>query len=267
LCRVCGVSKSGYYKWRKTKSNRYLLDRELISQIHKIQDKNKFTYGYRKVTHLINQQNKLHFNNKRVYRIMKEYNLLSRIRKKKKWYGKKSIEVEGNIINRNFISKNPYKKLVTDITEIRILNQKIYLSAILDLYNNEILSYEISNRNSLDLVLKTIKKLLSKNKKYYNNCILHSDQGFQYTNKNTKIIIKKAKMIQSMSRKGNPIDNACIESFFGVLKSELVYNCMRKYTSIEEFIKELHLWMKYYNEIRIQKKLGYLSPSKYKKVI
>jgi len=198
---------------------------------------------------------------------MRENGLLSVIRKKKKWYGKTSGEPKENILNRNFKANAPLKKLATDITEIKILSKKFYLSSVIDLFNNEIVSYKIGKRNSLELVSRTINELLKKHKDMLKGTIFHSDQGFQYTHRHTKNKLNKNEIIQSMSRKGNPLDNACIENFFGILKSELLYNKRVKFHSVKQFINELKKWINYYNYERIQARLDYRSPSNYKEVI
>lgn len=266
MCKVGRVSTSGYYKWLKNKSlpNK---DDPWIERIKRLQKKHKYRYGYRKMTIEISKEEDKNINSKRIHRIMRENNLLSVIRRKRKWYGKASGEPKENILNRDFFSDAPNQKLVTDITEIKLFNRKIYLSAIMDLYNNEIISYRIGKSNTLGLVSNTISDLIDKRGKFVPGSIFHSDQGFQYTNKRTKSELKKRGLIQSMSRKGNPLDNACIENFFGILKVETLYNETINYESMEYFIEELIEWIEYYNNERIQKKLNYLSPIEYKKAI
>lgn len=264
LCKIGMVSTSGYYKW----SQRSLQDSKdvpLIEKIRGLQKKHKCTYGYRKITEVLNKDLNNRFNSKKVHRIMRENDLLSVIKRKKKWHGRSSGEPKENIVNRNFISDAPSKKLVTDITEVKMFNKKIYLSTILDLYNNEVISYRIGRFNTLGLVSDTISDLIKKNGDYLNGSIFHSDQGFQYTHELTKKKLKENGIIQSMSRKGNPLDNACIESFFGVMKSEILHNKKLKYKSMNHFEEELVNWIEYYNYERIQKRLNYLSPIEYKK--
>jgi len=198
---------------------------------------------------------------------MRENGLLSVIRKKKRWYGKKVKEPKENLLNRNFESRKPTQKLATDITEIKIFSKKLYLSSVIDLFNNEIVSFKIGKRNNLELVKQTIDNLLMKNKNGIKGSIFHSDQGFQYTHKSIKNKLNENSIKQSMSRKGNPLDNAVIENFFGIMKSELIYNELTKFDSVDHFIDELKRWITYYNNERIQEKLGYKSPVKYKKAI
>ena len=267
LCEIGKVSRSGYYRWIKYRLSINNKDGPLIITIKQIQNKHRYAYGYRKVTSNINECSTVRYNSKRIYRIMRENGLMSVVRRKRYWYGKKLGFPKRNILNRDFQSNYPNRKFVTDITEIKIFGKKIYLSAIMDLYNNEIVSYKISNYNTLKLAFDTINDLADKRINQLLGSVFHSDQGFQYTHNTFKNKLKHYGIIQSMSRKGNPLDNACIENFFGILKSEILYNETIRYKSYKGFIKELHKWIKYYNGERIQKKLHYKSPLEYKKVI
>jgi len=266
LCRAGEVSTNGYYEWLK---NRHIRSKDqiLLKEISDLQKKHKHRYGYRKITFEVNKKSDKKINKKKIYRIMTENNLLSVIRRKKKWYGRSGGVAKENILNREFISDAPNRKLVTDITEIKLFNRKIYLSAVMDLYNNEIVSYKIGKYNNLGIVSKTIMNLIDKRKRLLSGSIFHSDQGFQYTNQRTQNKLKEYGLIQSMSRKGNPLDNACIENFFGTLKVETIYNKTIEYKSMDHFMEELEQWIKYYNNERIQKRLNYLSPIEYKKAM
>jgi len=265
LCQIAKVSRSGYYKFLKNSLYKNK-DDYLLNKIVKIQEKSKSTYGYRKITAILNSDSDIKHNNKKIYRIMKDNQQLSVIRKKRKWYGKNLDKPSDNIINRNFKSDKPLEKIVTDVTEFKIFNRKVYLSAILDLYNNEVIEYKISNRGDLKLVASTVDNLI-KNNNNLCNTIFHSDQGFQYTNKYFRKKLANYGIVQSMSRKGNPLDNACIENFFGILKSELIYNKTVKFKNYNDFIIKLKKWILYYNKERIQTKLGNVAPKKYKKAI
>ena len=266
LCETGKVSRSGYYRWFKN-INRDNKDKVLQEEIFKLQEKHKYRYGYRKITFVINSRSDKPINKKRIYRIMRDSNLLSVIRRKKKWYGKSEGKTKGNILNRKFTSDAPNRKLVTDITEIKLFNRKIYVSAVMDLYNNEIVSHKIGRYNNLGIVTQTISNLIDKRRSLLSGSLFHSDQGFQYTNQRTQNKLVEHGLVQSMSRKGTPLDNACIENFFGILKVETLYNKTLKYKSMEHFIKELIGWIKYYNNERIQKRLNYLSPIEYKKAM
>jgi len=184
--------------------------------------------------------------------------------KRYKSYKGKIGKTADNILNRDFKAAKPNTKWVTDITEFKLLGKKIYLSPILDLFNGEIISYNISYRPTFDLVsdmlLKAFKTIPDDT-----NLILHSDQGWHYQMKHYHRMLKEKSIVQSMSRKGNCYDNAVIENFFGILKSELFY--LQKFHSIEYFIGELHKYIYYYNNRRIKAKLKGLSPVDYRNQI
>lgn len=264
LCKAGNVSRSGYYKWllRKDQESK---DTVLIEKIMALQKKVKYTYGYRKITSKVNKDSSRKTNGKKILRIMRENKLLSVIRRKRKWYGSTTGEPKGNILNRNFHTDSPDKIFVADVTEIKIKQKKIYLSAIMDIYNNELVTYRIGSQNTLGLVLRTVDKLISVKGSMLEGSLFHSDQGFQYTSNYTKDKLADSGIIQSMSRSGNPLDNACIENFFGILKTEILYNITLRYNSVDHFQRELVKWIEFYNNERIQAKLNYLSPIEYKK--
>lgn len=263
LLRLANVSKSGYYYFKESLST-YQRD-ALADDILNIQERSCYTYGYRKVTVILRKRG-LHVNSKRVHRIMKEYGLLCVTRKKKHTYKKSAYHTAGDLIKRNFSAHAPKLKLVTDVTEIKVGRKKVYLSAILDCYNREIVAYKIMSRNNLQLVNQTFDKLMDK-QHFLQGTIVHSDQGFQYTHKYFVTKLKSAGIRQSMSRKGTPLDNAVIECFFGILKSEVVYNPMRNISSEKELIETIEKWIEYYKEERIQAGLNYQAPITYKKVV
>lgn len=155
----------------------------------------------------------LHLNPKRIQRLMSELGIKAVIRKKRTYYGKKEAYViSENHLNREFQALKPNEKWLTDITYLIFNGQRLYLSAIKDLYNNEIVAYETSRRNDLKLVLDTLKK--AKKKRNVKGILLHSDQGSQYTSRQYNQLLKKYQMKASMSRRGNCWDNACMENFF-----------------------------------------------------
>lgn len=199
-------------------------------------------------------------NHKRVYRLMKEIGIQSIIRKKRRYFGKQAPVVQPNRLNRNFTATAPNQKLVTDITYLPLNGQFYYLSAIQDLFNNEIVAYHLSERNDLKLVLDTIEKVGKKLD--VSETIIHSDQGFQYTSKPYNRRLEELGILGSHSRKANCLDNACIESFFSHLKTEMLY--ITKYTSAEELYQAIEDYIKFYNIDRFQKKLSHLSPIQYR---
>nr|WP_113885863.1 MULTISPECIES: IS3 family transposase [Cytobacillus] len=214
LLKIGEVSKAGYYKWRNTHPIRRIrfeenmLVKEHILAIHKMHP----YYGYKRMTRALSREG-IVANHKRVRRLMRELGIRSVIRKKRPFYGRKGSVLFPNVLNREFFAEKPYEKLVTDITYIRVGDEFVYLSAVLDLYNNEIVSWQLSERNDLKLVIDTIKQL--EGKQFAKNALIHSDQGFQYTTKAYEKQVKEdLQIIGSHSRRGNCHDNACIECFF-----------------------------------------------------
>lgn len=185
---------------------------------------------------------------------------LVRVKKYKSYKGQHG-KIAGNRLKRNFEAKKPFQKWVTDVTEFTVAGKKLYFSPILDLYNSEIISYNISERPNFnqvrDMLQKALVLLPSKAKP-----ILHSDQGWQYQMKEYQELLRKRKMKQSMSRKGNCLDNAVMENFFGLLKSEMFYT--RKFKSVESLQREIIDYIDYYNNDRIKQKLNGLSPIQYR---
>lgn len=166
-----------------------------------------------------------------------------------------------NLIQRDFKAIAPNQKLVTDVTQFSMFGQKLYLSPVMDLYNSEILGYTICERADLRMVTEMLKKVFKKLPER-TNAVLHSDQGWHYQNPYYQKILRDKGLNQSMSRKGNCLDNAVMENFFGILKSELLY--LQKFSSMDEFISELILYIEYYNNERIKEKLNGLSPVRFR---
>jgi putative transposase len=222
---------------------------------------NKGRYGYRRITLALRNQ-AVAINHKKVVRLMRECGLKSLVRAKRyRSYRGNVGKVAPNILSRDFTTLAINKKWVTDITEFALFGQKRYLSPIMDLYNGEIISYTISAHPNLLLVTGMLQKALRKIPKN-SGLILHSDQGWHYQHATFQKILKSNGITQSMSRKGNCLDNAVMENFFGILKSELLY--LQKFSSIEEFEKELKNYIIYYNNSRIKQKLKGLSPVQYR---
>lgn len=264
LCEIACVSKSGYYKWVKRQlcpSEKQLEDEVIKKKIVGCHDKFKGIYGYRRVKIWLEKTYDLFINHKRVQRLMSELGLKAVIRKRKPYYGKKEAYViSDNHLNRDFHASQPNEKWVTDITYLTFNGQRLYLSAIKDLYNNEIVSYHVSRRNDLKLVIDTLKK--AKKKRNVKGILLHSDQGYQYTSRQYNKLLKKYKMQPSMSRKGNCWDNACMENFFSHFKSECFY--LYSFRTSEEVKDAVNKYIRFYNHQRFQRKLNNLSPYKYR---
>lgn len=229
--------------------------------ISQLSVKHKGRYGYRRMLYALRKMNYM-INHKTVLRLMNELGLKSIVRiKKYKSYKGEQGKIAPNIIERNFKAQQPFQKWATDVTEFNVAGQKLYFSPIIELFNGQIVSYSLSERpnfkqitDMLDKALKTIPK--------HANLILHSDQGWQYQMKQYQRILNKKGIIQSMSRKGNCLDNAIIENFFGTIKSEMFY--MKRYKSLKDLQKDIIEYVKYYNNERIRLNLKGMSPIQYR---
>ncbi|MCM3783921.1 IS3 family transposase [Neobacillus mesonae] len=248
-------------KETKDHSPKQLENRQIQKKIAECHRKLRGIYGYRRVRVWIKKKYGLQVNHKRIQRLMNEMGIQAVVRKKKPYYGKREAYViSSNLLNREFRASKPNEKWVTDITYLIFNGQRLYLSAIKDLYNNEIISYQISRRNDLKLVMDTLTKARKKQK--VEGTLLHSDQGFQYTSRQYNQRLKRYGMIASMSRKGNCWDNACMENFFSHFKSE----CFNLYTfrTSKEVEHAVQRYIHFYNHQRFQQKLNNLSPYEYR---
>lgn len=231
------------------------------SEIQIIYHENQGRYGYRRITMELHNRG-YRINHKTVQRLMKVLDLKCMVRiKKYRSYKGQVGKIAPNIIQRNFQAEKPNQKWTTDITEFSLFGTKLYLSPILDMYNGEIISYSISNSPVLNQVMDMLDKAFEKIPDD-TNIIFHSDQGWQYQHKAYQKRLKDKGIRQSMSRKGNCLDNAVMENFFGLLKSELLY--LRDFSSIDDFKVELEKYIDYYNNKRIKEKLKGLSPVQYR---
>lgn len=263
LCEFAGIARSSYYKWlSKIKTARDMENEVIKNEIIKIYDKVNGIYGYRRMTMNINRSLKKIYNHKRIYRLMKSLKLKSVIRRKKKRYIKSIPQITAeNILNRSFSEATPNKKWLTDVTEFKLMNgTKAYLSAILDLGDNSIVSYVLGRSNNNQLVFDTFD-LATKNNPTAKP-LFHSDRGFQYTSKIFKAKLDNIPATQSMSRIGRCIDNGPMEGFWGTLKSEMYY--LRKFKTFDELKIAIDNYIDFYNNVRLQKKLKGLSPMEYR---
>ena len=239
--------------------DKYAEIKEMIKQIY---HRHKGRLGYRRITLLLKEKGIL-INHKTVLRLMKILGLKSIIRVKKyKSYKGEQGKIAPNVLQRNFKSDTPNQKWATDVTEFNVSGNKLYLSPIIDLFNGEIVSFDLSERPVFSQIIRMLKKSFRKVKSTQ-NIILHSDQGWQYQMKAYQNILKEKGIVQSMSRKGNCLDNAVIENFFGILKSELFY--LKKFNSIDHFKEELVEYIRFYNNERIKINLKGMSPVQYRK--
>jgi len=221
----------------------------------------KGRYGYRRVQTALGSQSH-YLNHKTVQKLMAQLSLKSTVRPKRYQSYKGALgKVAPNLLERKFVAKAPNQKWVTDVTEFNIKGERVYLSPILDLYNQEIISYTITDRPQISMVMQMLQKAF-KQLKPKDKPILHSDQGWQYQMRFYQEALKEQGLTQSMSRKGNCLDNAVMENWFGIMKSEFFYQ--EKFETIDSFKQGLHEYIYYYNHDRIKQKLKGLSPVDYR---
>lgn len=247
-----------FYLKRMKQPDKYY---ELKSVMKQIFHENKGRYGYRRITlELHNRGYKI--NHKTIHKLMKHCGLICEIRKKKYHSYKGEVgKIAPNELKRNFKAEKPNQKWVTDVTEFAVSNQKVYLSPILDLYNGEIISYNISLHPTFHQTMDMLNKAFETIPDNI-GLILHSDQGWQYQMKRYQARLKEKGIVQSMSRKGNCLDNSVMENFFGLLKTEMFYK--HEFKSAEHLIAEIEAYIDYYNNRRIKCKLKGLSPIRYR---
>ena len=254
MCRFFEVSRSGYYDFvhrlgRKEK------DADLAEVIREQQEQCFKTYGYRRMW-LWLKRHGIHHNPKTILRIMKKYDLLAEIRRRRKWtqMGQQLHKYE-NLLNRHFQADRPNSKWVTDISYIYTKEGVLYLSMIRDLYDNSIVAYKTGTQQTVNLVLDTIRLAMKKEKKRVAAELqLHSDQGFQYTSREYFNLTQSYGITPSMSRRGNCYDNAMAENFFSILKTECIYRIKPK--TLAEARQAIDHYIHFYNHERIQLKTG-----------
>ena len=251
MCKFFNVSRSGYYDFvkrlGKPNKNEYIVD-----MIRECQERSRKTYGYRRVQIWLERQHGIMLNPKTILRIMRQHNLLSEIRRRKKYKQLgRQLHKYDNLLNRQFTADKPNKKWVTDISYIHTKQGVLYLSVIRDLYDNSIVSYKTGTEQTVNLVLNTIRDAKVK-EKVTTELQLHSDQGFQYTSTGYFNLTKEYGITPSMSRRGNCYDNACAENFFGILKAECIYRVKLK--SFDEARRLIDDYIYFYNNERIQLK-------------
>ena len=256
LIDVAGIPRSTYYYYSKQfsspKADKYA---EIKALIRKIYDDNQGRYGYRRIVQELRKTYRI--NHKTVQRLMREMGIFCRVRMKKyNSFRGEAGSIAPNLLERDFKADKPNQKWVTDVTEFALFGTKLYLSPIIDLFNGEVVSYNLSYHPNLNQVTDMLEKAFAKIPDN-TGLILHSDQGWQYQHKHYQKMLENKGVRQSMSRKGNCLDNACVENFFGLLKTELLY--LQDFTSIEHFISELHAYIDWYNTKRIKLGLGGMS--------
>jgi putative transposase len=260
LLKVVGLSRSTFYAWDTARKvpDKYARAKELIKQIY---DEHCGRYGYRRIKYALRSYGvDLHENT--VLRLMGLLNLKSvqRAKRYKSYKGELGV-VAPNILQRDFSASAPNEKWVTDVTEFKVGDDKLYLSPIKDLFNGEIVAYEMGSRPTLDLVTAMLKKALARIGSGQQPT-LHSDQGWQYQMSAYRKMLSDRNLVQSMSRKGNCLDNASMESFFAVLKTECFHK--QKFADIAALKVTIHEYVRYYNTVRISTRLGGLTPVQYR---
>ena len=249
MCRFFNVSRSGYYDYVK-RMDIPAKDLPLAEKIRECQDKCGKTYGYRSV-HIWLEKQGIYHNPKTILRIMQKYNLLSEIRRKKYHNYSTVLHRYDNLLNRDFHADRPNQKWVTDISYIKTNQGTLYLSIIRDLYDNSIIAYKTGTEQNVNLVLSTIRAA-KKKEKITAELQLHSDQGFQYTSHPYFKLTQSYNITPSMSRRGNPYDNAMAENFFSILKTECIYRT--KLRTYEEARLLIGQYIYFYNNERLQLK-------------
>ena len=254
MCRFFGVSRSGYYDFVK-RIGLPEHDADLAESIRDCQRITDKTYGYRRVWKWLQDRN-VRRNPKTVLRVMQKYGLLSEIRRRRKWVNLgQQVHKYENLLNRQFKTDKPNTKWVTDISYIHTKEGVLYLSMIRDLYDNSIVAYKVASRQTVSLVLDTIRLAMKKEKKRVAAELqLHSDQGFQYTTQAYFKLTQSYGITPSMSRKGNPYDNAMAENFFSILKTECIYR--HKPRTLREASNLIDRYIYFYNYERIQNRTG-----------
>jgi len=260
LLQATQLAKSVFYYQVKASKKRNAYDHEL-TLIKNIYHEHKGRYGYRRI-HLALRRQGVMLNHKTVQRLMAQLKLKSIVRPKKyRSYKGEVGKTAPNVLKRDFKAKNPNEKWVTDITEFKIKSEKVYLSPIIDLFNQEVIAYKIAKNPRLSLVTEMLKEGLGKLDKH-TKPILHSDQGWQYRHRAYQKELVAQGLTQSMSRKGNCLDNAVAENFFGLLKTEMYHG--HSFIDADELIEKIEEYIEYYNTKRIKVKLKGLTPIEYR---
>lgn len=263
LLEVSNMPKSTYYFELKKIDLDERKNKEIMDKIQEIFEKHKSRYGVRRIyRELLNQGYSISHN--KVQRLMNKMHLKG-INPREKYHSYKGEvgKTAPNIIERNFEATEPNQKWTTDVSQFNFSWGKCYLSPILDMYNDEIISYDLSLHPNFEQIENMLKQAFDKNENL-EGLIFHSDQGWQYQNARYVSALKEKGIQQSMSRKGNCYDNCIMESFFGTLKNEMYYGKEDCYESFEAFKKAIDEYIDYFNNERIQSKTKWMSPVKYR---
>ncbi|WP_188868710.1 IS3 family transposase, partial [Pseudomonas asuensis] len=262
LLKSAGLARSTFYYHSKTLAvaDKYARLKRTIKTLF---ERHKGRYGYRRITAVMRNQGTA-VNHKTVQRLMGILALKSSVRRRSKYraYRGATARAAPNRLNRDFSARRPNERWGTDITEFNLGGQKLYLSPVLDLYNREIVAYEMARRPVFHMVRNMIGKAF-KRLRHDDAPLLHSDQGWHYQMSAFGRLLERRGLTQSMSRRGNCLDNAAMESFFSVLKSELYYQ--ESFSSVAQLEETLHGYIRYYNHHRLKLSLGGLSPVQFRR--
>lgn len=268
LCSLLHLTRSAYYRWLKhPKSSREQENEHIADEVKKIHEAHP-DMGYRRIRDELDRYHDIHVNDKRILRINRVFQIQSTIKFKRHGCTRSAASpahVAKNYLNRNFHAEAPNRKWLTDITEFKYyvgpVVHKVYLSAILDLYDRRIVAYAMSDHNDNKLVFDTFDAAVAAEPKAHP--LFHSDRGFQYTSVLFHQKIQKAKMKQSMSRVAHCLDNGPMEGFWGILKRESYYG--RKFTSREQLVEMIEGYIHFYNHRRLQRRLNVMTPMEFQK--
>lgn len=252
MTSLFAVSRSGYYQFLKRKDKKFK-NQFLVSMIRKQQKKCRWTYGYRRIWIKLKKEG-IYRNPKTILRLMHQYDLLAKIRRRRQWQQLSQHQHKyENLLNRQFQAGKPNEKWVTDISYIQTKQGTLFLCIIRDLYDQSIIAYRMSERQTTHLVTDTVRDAVKKIKKRKGNSLcLHSDQGGQYTSEEYAKTVREYGIIPSMSRRGNCYDNAMAENFFSILKTECIYR--HKPENLDEAKEMIVRYIRFYNNERIQLK-------------
>lgn len=265
MCRIFKISRSGYYKWLpRSISHRRKQDKNIKTEIKNIYQSSRGTYGSPRIHRQLGVQG-IYCGKKRVERLMKESKIRAIQKRKFKVTtdSNHKFPVAENLLNRNFKPSGPNLSWVSDITYIRTKEGWLYLAVIMDLYSRKVVGWAMSNHINRELVIEALK-MAARQRRPPKGLILHSDQGKQYASHDYQGWIKHYKMVCSMSRKGNCLDNSVVESFFHTLKTELIYH--RRYETRNQARKDIFEYIEvFYNRVRLHSAIGYTNPENYEK--
>ena len=258
--KLSGLARSTYYYYLKHQNtNKYENEKQKIQEIFNL---NKGRYGYRRITIVMRNKGYV-INHKTVLKLMNELGLKGKQRKNGRYHSYRGTigKIADNLLERDFYAVKPFEKMTTDVTQFNVCDDKVYLSPVMDLFNREIISYSISTSPNLYQIREMLDGLFEKLPDDATP-IFHSDQGWQYQHAEYQRLLAEHNIKQSISRKGNCMDNGAMENFFGRLKVEMYYG--EKFESVNTFIDELKQYIDYYNNERISIKLNGMSPVQYR---